>query len=177
MNFMMPRRAFLRSAILGAAGLATMPRVIAQARHPSLWIADSDPRVALAVQLLARHLGLADAPIFACKRRAINCLQTEVTKPALLVTDYYSGQMRGDELIRLARQASPATKVILFSAVVGSIEGWIAVAGLDTPKPDVIVEKPNTRKLMTVLCQMRRPSPASTLKRPIIPASAFVQPG
>ena len=116
---------------------------------------DSDPRVALAVQLLARHLGLADAPIFACKRRAINCLQTEVTKPALLVTDYYSGQMRGDELIRLARQASPATKVILFSAVVGSIEGWIAVAGLDTPKPDVIVEKPNTRKLMTVLCQMR----------------------
>ena len=109
MNFMMPRRAFLRSAILGAAGLATMPRVIAQARHPSLWIADSDPRVALAVQLLARHLGLADAPIFACKRRAINCLQTEVTKPALLVTDYYSGQMRGDELIRLANSVQAAT--------------------------------------------------------------------
>jgi MraZ protein len=46
---MMPRRSFLRSAFLGAAGLAAMPVVLAPARRPSLWIADSD---ALAVQLL-----------------------------------------------------------------------------------------------------------------------------
>ena len=64
-------------------------------------------------------------------------------------------RVRGNEFVRLARHASPSTKLILFSAVVGNIEGWIAVAGLSAPRPDAIVEKPNAWKLMTVLCQMR----------------------
>ncbi len=95
------------------------------------------------------------------------CLQAEVNKPTFLVTDYLGGHMRGNEFIDLARHASPNTKLILFSAVVGNMEGWIAVAGSNAPRPDAIAEKPDARKLMTVLCQMRRVSPASILKRPI----------
>ena len=150
---MMPRRSFLCRTLLGAAGLAAIPSVIPG--RPSLWIADSEPCVAFAVQLLARHCGFADAHFFESNAMAIKRLRTEATKPALLVTDYLSGRMRGDEFVRLARHASPATKLILFSGAVGNIEGWIAVAGLSAPRPDAIVEKPNARKLMTVLCQMR----------------------
>ena len=154
-NPMMPRRSFLRSAVLGAAGVATIPSIIAQVRRPPLWIADGEPCVAFPVQLLARHCGFAEVRIFECKRMAIKRLRTEVAKPALLVTDYLSGHMRGNEFIRLARHAAPATKVILFSAVVGNLQRWIAVAGLDAPSPDAIVEKPNVRELMATLCQMR----------------------
>ena len=132
-----------------------MPAVLAPARRHSLWIADSEPCVAFAVQLLARHCGFAEARIFASKTMAINRLRAAATKPALLVTDYLSGRMRGNEFVRLARHASLGTKLILFSAALGNIEEWIAVAGLSAPRPDAIVEKPNARKLMTVLCQMR----------------------
>jgi response regulator RpfG family c-di-GMP phosphodiesterase len=132
-----------------------MPAVLAPARRPSLWIGEREPCVAFAVQLLARDCGFVDAQIFTCKRKAIKCLRAEVNKPALLVTDYLSGHMRGTEFIRLTRHASPATKLIFFSAAVGNIEGWVAVAGLSASRPDAFVEKPNTRKLMTVLCQMR----------------------
>ena len=151
---MMPRRSFLRTALLGTAGLVVMPSVLAPVRRPSLWIAESDPGVAFTIQLLARHCGFAEAHIFACKRTAIRQLQTAATKPALLVTDYWSGQMRGSEFIRLVREATPATKVILFSAVVGNLQGWMAVAGANAPRPDAIVEKPSARKLMAALCQM-----------------------
>ena len=152
-NRMMPRRTFLCHAPLGAGWLAAIPSVIEQVRHPSLWISDSDPSVALSIQVLARHCGFADAQIFECKRKAIECLRAEVNKPAFLVTDYRSGQMLGDEFIRLARHASPDTKLILFSAVVGTMQRWIAAAGLDAPRPDAIVEKPDARKLMAALCQ------------------------
>ena len=149
----MPRRSFLCRTLLGAAGLAAIPSVIPG--RPSLWIADSEPCVAFAVQLLARHCGFADVRIFECKRMAIQRLRTEVTKPTLLITDYLSGYMRGNEFIRLARHAAPGTKLILFSAVVGNIERWIAVAGMNAPRPDAIVEKPSVRKLMAALCQTR----------------------
>ena len=152
---MMPRRSFIRSALLGAAGLAAMPAVLAQEHRPSLWIADSEPGVAFAIQLLARNCGFEQVHIFECKRTAIRHLQTVATKPTLLVTDYWSGQMRGSEFIRLARDASPATKVILFSAVVGNLTVWTAVAGPNAPRPHAIVEKPSARKLMATLCQMR----------------------
>lgn len=152
---MMPRRSFLARTLLGAAGLATMPCGIVNVSRPSLWIADSEPAVACAIQLLARQCGFTDVNIFGCKRTAIQRLRTEITKPTLVVTDYWSGQMQGDEFIRLARQASPNTKVILFSAVVGNRQRWIAVAGVNAPRPDAFVEKPSTRKLMTTLCQMR----------------------
>jgi CheY-like chemotaxis protein len=147
---MMLRRSFLCNAFLGAAGLVAMPAVLAP-RRPSLWIADSEPCVAFAVQLLARHCGFADARIFASNAIAIKRLRTEAIKPALLVTDYLSGRMGGNEFMQLARHASPATKLILFSATLGTIEEWIAVAGLSAPRPDAIVEKPNARKLMPVL--------------------------
>jgi len=148
----MPRRTFLCHAPLGAAGLAVIPSVIGQVRCPSLWISEGDPCVALSIQVLARHCGFVDARIFECKSKAIECLRAEVNKPAVLVTDYRSGQMWGDEFIRLARHASPDTKLILFSAVVGNIQRWIAAAGLDAPRPDAIVEKPDARKLMAALC-------------------------
>ena len=150
---MMPRRSFLCRAFLGAAGFAAMPGIITQVRPPSLWIADSEPSVALSIQVLARHCGLGDTRIFACKRTAIECLRAEVNKPALLVTDYLSGHMRGDKFIKLARVASPNTKLILLSAVVGNIQRWIAVAGLDAPRPDAIVEKPNARELIAAFCE------------------------
>ncbi len=150
----MPRRLFLCTALLGTAGLVTMPGVLAEVSRPSLWIADSEPGVAVAVHLLARHCGFGEAHVFECKRTALERLRTAVTKPTLLVTDYWSGQMRGDEFIRLARQASPVTKLILFSAVVGNMEGWIAVAGINAPRPDAIVEKPSARKLTATLFQM-----------------------
>lgn len=152
---MMPRRSFLRSALLGTAGLAAIPSLLGQVRRPSLWIADSDPTVAFTIQTLARHYGFAEVHIFECKRTAIRHLQTVAIKPTLLVTDYWSGQMRGSEFIRLARDASPATKVILFSAVVGNLQGWIAVAGPNAPQPDAIVEKPSARKLMALLCRIQ----------------------
>jgi response regulator RpfG family c-di-GMP phosphodiesterase len=151
-NPMMTRRTFLGRSLLGAAGLAVIPGVMAE-RRPTLWISDGDPSVALSIQVLARHCGVVDAHIFECKRKAIRCLRAEVDKPTFLVTDYASGQMRGNEFIRLARDASPDTKLILFSAVVGNIQRWIAVAGLDAPSPDAIVEKPDVRKLMAALCQ------------------------
>lgn len=151
---MIPRRTFLRTAILGAVGLAAMPGVLAPGHRPSLWIADSDPGVALAIQLQARHCGFADAHIFECKRTAIHRLRTTSTKPTLLVTDYWGGRVRGNEFIRLARDASPATKVILFSAVVVNLQGWLEIAGANAPRPDAIVEKPSARKLMATLCQM-----------------------
>lgn len=150
----MPRRLFLCRALLGAAGLAAMPIVMAQVRRPSLWIADSEPGVAVAVQLLARHCGFGEAHVFECKRTALERLRTAVTKPTVLVTDYWSGHIRGNEFIRLARHASAATKVILFSAVLGNLQGWIAVAGLNAPRPDAIVEKPSARKLTATLVQM-----------------------
>ena len=152
-NRMMPRRTFLCHAPLGAAGLAVIPSVIEQVRRPSLWISDGDHCVALSIQVLARHCGFAEAHIFDCKRKALECLRAEVNKPAFIVADYRSGHMLGDEFIGLARHASPDTRLILFSAVVGNIERWIAAAGLDAPRPDAIVEKPDARKLMTVLCQ------------------------
>jgi DNA-binding NarL/FixJ family response regulator len=151
---MMPRRTFLRTAFLGAVGLAAMPGDLAPMRRPSFWIADSDPGVAFAIQLLARHCGFADAHIFECKRTAIHRLRTASTKPTLLVTDYWGWRMRGSEFIRLARDAAPATKAILFSAVVGNLQDWIDVAGVNAPRPDAIVEKPSARKLMATLCQM-----------------------
>jgi CheY-like chemotaxis protein len=151
---MMPRRSFLRHAIFGAAGLAALPNVLAPVRRPSLWIADSEPSVAFTIQLLARHCGFAEVHTFECKRTAIRHLQTVAIKPTLFVTDYWSGQMRGSEFIRLARDAAPATKVILFSAVVGNFQRWIAVAGSNAPRSDAIAEKPNGRKLMSALCQM-----------------------
>lgn len=150
---MMPRRSFLCRALLGAAGFAAMPEIMIPVRRPSLWIADSEPSVAFSIQVLARHCGLGDARIFACKRRAIECLRAAANKPALLVTDYLSGHMRGDEFIQLARDASPSTKLILLSAVVGNIQRWIAVAGFDAPRPDAIVEKPNARELIAAFCQ------------------------
>jgi CheY-like chemotaxis protein len=150
---MMPRRSFLCRALLGAAGFAAMPEIITRVRRPSLWIADSEPCVALSIQMLARHCGLGDARIFACKQTAINCLRTGVNKPALLVTDYLGGHMRGDKFIRLARDASPNTRLILLSAVVGDLQRWIAVAGLDAPRPDAIVEKPNARELIAAFAQ------------------------
>ena len=152
---MMPRRSFLRSALLGAAGLVVMPNVLAPVRRPFLWIADSDPTVAFTIQTLARHYGFAEVHIFACKRTVIKRLLATAPKPTLLVTDYWSAQMRGSEFIRLARDASPATKVILFSAVVGNLQGWIAVAGPNAPQPDAIVEKPSARKLMALLCRIQ----------------------
>jgi len=152
---MMSRRSFLRHALLGATGLAVMPSVLAPGRHPALWIADSDLTVAFTIQTLARHYGFAEVQLFECKRTVIKRLLTTAPKPTLLVTDYWSAQIRGSEFIRLARDASPATKVILFSAVVGNLQDWMAVAGLNAPRPDAIVEKPGARKLMTALCQMR----------------------
>ena len=130
-----------------------MPGIITQVRRPTLWIADSEPSVALSIQVVARHCGLGDARIFACKRTAIECLRAAVKKPELLVTDYLSGHMRGDEFIQLARAASPNTKLILLSAVVGNIQRWIAVAGLDAPRPDAIVEKPNALELIAAFYQ------------------------
>ena len=153
---MMPRRSFLWRALLGATGLAAVPSVIVQMRRPLLWIADSNPCVAFAIQLLARHCGFADSHIVECKRVAIKRLQTEVPKPKLLVTDYWSGHMRGNEFIRLARHVFPTTKVILFSTGVGNLRSWSDLAGLDAPIPDAIVEKPSTGKLMAALCQMGR---------------------
>jgi response regulator RpfG family c-di-GMP phosphodiesterase len=150
---MMPRRSFLCRALIGVAGLAVTPSIMTQVRRPSLWIADSGAGVACAIQLLARQCGFAEARTFACKRTAIQSLRTEVNKPTIFVTDYLSGQMRGDEFIRLARHDSPATKLIIFSAVVGSMEGWIAAAGINAARPDAIVEKPDARRLMTALCQ------------------------
>jgi len=152
-NRMMPRRTFLCHAPLGAVWLTAIPSVVGHVGRPSLWISDGDPCVALSIQVLARHCGFADAHIFECKRTALKSLQAEVNKPAFLVTDYRSGQMLGDEFIRLARHASPDTKLILFSAVVGNLQRWIAAAGLDAPRPDAIVEKPDARKLMAALCQ------------------------
>jgi CheY-like chemotaxis protein len=130
-----------------------MPDAFAHLRRPSLWIADSDPSVACAVQFLASHCGLVDVHIFESKLKAIKCLQTRFAKPTLLITDYFGGQMRGSEFIRLARQASPETKLILFSAAVDSAKRWITVAGLNIPKPDAIVEKPDIRALMAALGQ------------------------
>lgn len=150
---MMARRSFLCRALVGAAGFAAMPEIIIQVHRPSLWIADSEASVALSIQMLARHCGLCDARIFVCKRRAIKCLRTAVNKPALLVTDYLSGHMRGDKFIQLARDASPNTKLILLSAVVGNLQRWIAVAGLEAPRPDTIVEKPNTRELIAAFAK------------------------
>src|SRR6266568_3102040 len=150
---MMPRRTFLCHAPLGVVWLTAIPSVVGHVRRPSLWISDSDPCVALSIQVFARHCGFVDTHIFECKPKAIECLQAEVNKPTCLVTDYGRGQMRGNEFIRLARQAGRNTKLILFSAVVGSIQRWITVAGLDSPRPDAIVEKPDARKLMAVLCQ------------------------
>lgn len=132
-----------------------MPGIMVHIGRPSLWIADSDPGVSFAVQLLAQQSGFAETRIFACKQKALTSLQTAITKPTLLVTDYLSGQMRGDEFIRSARHASPITKLILFSAVAGNTEGWIDVAGINAPRPDAIFEKPSARQLMTGLCQMK----------------------
>ena len=148
---MISRRSFLGTAFLGTAGIVAFPGVIVSVRRPLLWIADSEPCVGIAVQFPARYYGLADAHIYECKRTAIKCLNTEINKPALIVTDYLSGQMRGDEFIRLARLASPGTKLILFSAVVGNIEEYKALAGSNVTRPDAIVEKPNIRKLIAVL--------------------------
>ena len=150
---MMPRRTFLGRTLLGAARLALFPSANAPARPSSLWIADRESSVAFTVQLLAQHCGFADARVFACKQHAIKSLRTVAAKPTLLVTDYWSGNIQGDEFIRLARHASPGTKLIVFSAVVGSLERWIAVAGASALRPDAIAEKPNARKLMTTLCQ------------------------
>ena len=151
---MIPRRSFLCRTLLGVAGLAVIPSVVAQVRCPSLWIADSDPGVAFTIQLLARHCGLVDVQIIEGKTTAIKRLQTGDAKPTLLVTDYVTGNLRGNEFIRLARHAAPDTKVILFSAVVGNLHRWIAAAGSDAPRPHAFVEKPSARKLMTALCQM-----------------------
>lgn len=151
---MMPRRSFLCRTLLGIAGLAVAPSVVAQVRRPSLWIADSDPGVAFTVQLLARRYGLVNVHIIECKTTAIKRLQTGDANPSLLITDYVSGNLRGNDFIRLARHAAPDTKVILFSAVVGNLQRWIAAAGSDVPRPHAFVEKPSARKLMTALCQM-----------------------
>src|SRR5437870_1117004 len=101
---MMPRRSFLCRALIAAAGLAAklkqpaadeadIPHATAHVRGLTLWIADSEPGVALAVQLLARHCGLADTHIFESKELAIRRLRAGITKPTLLVTDYWSSQM------------------------------------------------------------------------------------
>lgn len=149
----MPRRSFLACTVLGAAGLATMPTAIPQVSRTSLWIAESEPSVAAAIRLLVQRCGFANVDTFACKRTAIQCLQTEVTKPTLLVTDYWSGQMQGDEFIRLARQASPNTRVILFSGVVGNLERWLTVAGVNALQPHAFVEKPNSQELIATFYQ------------------------
>ena len=160
---MMPRRSFLCRALLVAAGFAIAPRAMAASRRHSLWIADSEPGVAFAVQLFLRHHRISNARIFASKSKAIECLQTSVEKPALIVTDYWSSEMRGDEFIRLARHASPGTKIILFSAVVGSVEEYIDCAGLNALKPDAIVEKPNVGKLIMTLAGAMRNQAASPI--------------
>lgn len=152
---MMPRRSFICRTVLGVAGLATAPVAIAQVKLPSLWIAESEPSVAAAIRLLARQSGFAAVRIFNCKQTAIKCLRTETTKPTVLVTDYWSGQMWGDEFVRLARHASPKSKVILFSGVVGNVERWITVAGVNTIQPHAFVEKPNSQDLVAAFYQIR----------------------
>lgn len=160
---MMPRRSFLCRALLGSVGLAVIPATLSLVRRPSLWITDDEPSVAFAVQLFSRHHRICNARIFASKSKAIECLQTAVEKPALIVTDYWSSEMRGDEFIRLARHASPGTKIILFSAVVGSAEEYIDCAGLNALKPDAIVEKPNVGKLIMTLAGAMRNQAASPI--------------
>ena len=152
---MMPRRSFLARSLLGVAGIAAMPVAIAHMSCPSLWIAESEPSVAAAIRLLAQRSGFAAVRVFTCKRTAIKYLRTEFPKPTLLVTDYWNAQMQGDEFVRLARQASPQTKVILFSGVVGNFQQWTKAAGVNALRPHAFVEKPNSQELITAFCQSR----------------------
>ena len=100
---------------------------------------------------MARECGIADARIFNSKRKAVRQLRASFFKPDFIITDYLDSEMRGDEFIRLARQISPQTKVILFSAVVGNADRWNKFAGLDAPIPDLIIEKPDTQRLRIIL--------------------------
>ncbi len=146
----MPRRTFLYRTLIGAAGIVTLPVGLAPARQPLLWIADPDADVTATIQLLTQHYQLAEARVFRCKRQVIASLHREPRKPTFLVTDYFGGPMRGAEFIHWARRAAPTTKVILFSAVVGSLATWRTIAGAAAPAPDVIIEKPDLQKLLDI---------------------------
>ncbi len=152
---MITRRSFIQRTLLGVAAIAVSPQVAAKPFPPSLWITDSESTVALCVELMAHHCGILDTRIFTSKRTLIHCLLTAFRQPRILVTDFLDAEMRGNEFIRLARHASPDTSLILHSAVIGSVEQWIAVSGQNAPRPDAIIEKPDARSLMAVLSQMR----------------------
>lgn len=161
-NTSMNRRTFIQRALYGTAALAAIPNTATisaltekQFTIPGLWIADSEPGVALAIKLLAVHSGIADVTVFESKRAAMRRLRAANPKPAFIVTDYLGGEMDGSEFITLARHAAPGTRLILHSAVVGDIERWIEVAGCSAPRPHAIIEKPDAQKLMAVLRQMR----------------------
>lgn len=151
---MTSRRVFLRHALVGTATMATGPVGFMKNARPRLWIADSDPAVRATLRLLMRYYVLAELREFLCKQHALTCLQTEVLKPTLLITDFAGGAMRGDEFVRLARKSSPTTRLILFSAVIGHHNDWIALAGRDAPAPDVIIGKPDIQKLITIVRQI-----------------------
>ncbi len=151
---MTSRRVFLRHALVGTATIAAQPVGFMKNPRPRLWIADSDPAVRATLRLLMRYYALTKPREFLCKQHALTCLQTEILKPTLLITDFAGGAMRGDEFVRLAQNFAPTTRLILFSAVIGHHNDWIAMADPAAPAPDVIIEKPDIQKLITVVRQM-----------------------
>ena len=157
----MNRRSFLTAAVLGTAGVAAtgvLPGSWAGANTtvcsampagPSLWIADAEPSVALAVHHLANLAGISNIRVFGSKPFALRWMLG--TRPDLIVSDFLDPEMSGKEFVGSVRALSPRTRIILFSAVLDGLEAWVGLAGRNVPAPDVVIQKPDAAGLLRVL--------------------------